>query len=254
MEHRSESSVVFNLAEIMRLETERVAAEQTAAAEAAEGARRERERQLALAHEEAVRMRARASAREAAEREQALRRERDHHEALLRIRLEAEAAERLEQERLDMEHARALERIALQARRERSRHAIWLLAPVCAVAGAVVTWAALGASAEAPSGPAASSPALRTAGEATNAPSVSAGSVAAAASAERGDVAVPATAGTRGTPLPKSKLPRPPIRRVNAPTPVLDVDTGSDDPLLGILDEPRPTPKARRRVELGRKD
>jgi hypothetical protein len=149
-----------------------------------------------------------------------------------------------------MEHARALERIALQARRERSRHAIWLLAPVCAVAGAVTTWSALGASAEAPSGPAASPPVLVTAREATSAPSVSAGSVAAAASAERGDVPAPVTAATRGTPLPKSKLPRPPIRRVNTPPPVLDVDTGSDDPLLGILDEPRPTPKGRRRLEL----
>jgi hypothetical protein len=238
----SESSVVFNLAEIMRLEAERVAAEQAAAAEAVARAARERERRLALEQEEAACMRAQALAREVAEREQSERRAREHQEALLRIRLDAEAAERLERERLALEHTRTCERIARQARSERRNRTMWLLGPAFALAGAVATYAGLHAAQ--PPRPTVIVPAPRSAAVAP--PAVAGAPSLPAASALRGPVEhAVATPTTPNGPRDKARTPRVQPRPVSTrPAIIGDVEADDDDPLLGILDEPAREPRA----------
>jgi hypothetical protein len=238
----SESSVVFNLAEIMRLEAERVAAEQAAAAEAVLCAARERERRLALEQEQAAAIRAQALAREVAEREQSERRARAHQEALLRIRLDAEAAERLERERLALEHAHACERIARQARSDRRSRTMWLLAPVFAVAGAAATYAGLHPAR--PPRPAVIIAAPRSA--AVEPPAATgARSLPEPSPPRRPAEHAAVTSATPTGPRGKAKTPREQPRPVStSPAAIGDVEADDDDPLLGILDEPAREPRA----------
>jgi len=108
MQDNSESSVMFNLAEIMQLEDERVDAEH--AAERARLAELERLRVEAAAQAQQERQRE-VDAHERQQqqvREDELQRRADHEATLLRTRLEVERNERLERERLALEHARAL--------------------------------------------------------------------------------------------------------------------------------------------------
>ncbi len=103
---QTESSVVFNLAEIMQLEHERVTAERAAeqaahaAVEHAQRERLERERrELERAQQVQARLRLRAARR--AERQQ-----QERAAALLRVRLDAEARVRLQQDALELERLR----------------------------------------------------------------------------------------------------------------------------------------------------
>lgn len=130
--HNNETSVLFNLQELMRIEQERVLAEaaaERAAHEAMERQRTERERRLA----DEV---ARAQREEAqAQRERELARERSVIEsdtaratALLKVQLEMEANERAERQRRELEHARALSLIGAERQGRGSGRALaWLL-------------------------------------------------------------------------------------------------------------------------------
>jgi hypothetical protein len=95
----NESSVVFNLRQLMQLEHERVSADEArarAVRAAQERARAERERN------------AREEAERAATERQAM---------LLRVQLQAEAVARAERERVALEHAQQLQRMQHEARR-----------------------------------------------------------------------------------------------------------------------------------------
>lgn len=136
---RTESSVIVNLAEIMQLEHERVAAEhavEQAAREAAERAAREQKERARREAERAERVQARLRVRAARKQDRAAR---EREAALLRVRLDAEARERLEREALeraqrqDADHARAA--VVVQPAGSRDlRHGAWLA--VLAVLGA----------------------------------------------------------------------------------------------------------------------
>jgi colicin import membrane protein len=126
----NESSVVFNLRQLMQLEEERVVHERLAAQamrEASTHARVEREQRERQAAEQEVRHAAREAERLATEREA----------ALLRVRLEAAAMEREQRERLAEQHARELARLSGAGHRVRA----WLfgLSLLCLVitAGAI---------------------------------------------------------------------------------------------------------------------
>ena len=141
-----ETSVTFNLRELMRLEHERVSAEQNASRAAEEQvacARRESERRAA---EDAARERAAVLAHErATERERSREAERAENEraaALLRAQLDAEAAERVERQRLEFEHARNFDRLRLE-RRSRRVAALALGAFIALLAGGGVAFFAV---------------------------------------------------------------------------------------------------------------
>jgi colicin import membrane protein len=102
-----ESSVVFNLRQLMQLEADRVAREE-------EAAQAECERIAQAEHEAAARQQRLLA--EAAERAQDVR-----EAARLRVRLEAQAAECAQDERLRRQHADALQRVQVQAQRARVR-------------------------------------------------------------------------------------------------------------------------------------
>lgn len=130
-----ESSVVFNLREIMQLEHERVVAEQSAARAAEEQVARAR-----LVSERRAAERTRAAERE--RMQDAERAERERAAALLRAQLDADAAERSERHRRELDHARDLERLRLERRGR--RHAAFALG-ACAVilAGGVAAFFAV---------------------------------------------------------------------------------------------------------------
>lgn len=131
----TESSVLFNLRQLMQLEHERVESELEAAREAAAEVERVREAAEQARMEEqrrAEREAARVVRECEAERE---RMEREREEALLRVRLEAEAGERRASEELALLHARDMQHVQLAARRKRG----WML-------GATLVAAAIAAS------------------------------------------------------------------------------------------------------------
>lgn len=113
----NESSVLFNLRELMHLESERVHAEATAAAEAEQKATLAREAAAQRAREEAeaklAREREDESRMEAARRAEEARLLREAEEASTRIRLDAERATRLLEQELLLKHEREL--LILQA-------------------------------------------------------------------------------------------------------------------------------------------
>lgn len=122
MADKEESSVLFNLKELMGLQEDRIKqeteakrkAEEEAIAAAQEQARRE-------AEEVAARRRAEEEARMAEERrlqEQRDRADREKHEAELRVRLELEAKARAEEQERILEHERHLAALKVQ---EKSR-------------------------------------------------------------------------------------------------------------------------------------
>jgi hypothetical protein len=133
-----ESSVLFNLRDLMRMETERIAADEAAARAAvahAAQARAERER---AAREATEREAIAARAREQEARDAEAARLRQHEATLLRIRIEAGARERAESERLALEHERALHRLQRDARRGHLTRALGVttaLVTIAAIAG-----------------------------------------------------------------------------------------------------------------------
>jgi len=132
---QTESSTIFNLAEIMRLEHDRVEAEQAAeqaARDAVERARREQIERERLAIERSQRVQARLRVRAARRAE---RQERERAAALLRVRLDAEARVRLQRDALELERMRAE-----QAQRGQARSRMWrrgVAAAALALIGAV---------------------------------------------------------------------------------------------------------------------
>ena len=131
-----DSSVLFNLNEIMRLERDRVAAEQAAARAAEANAVAEREARAEHERQRGERERAALEAAEL-EREQRAREVERRHEAeraatLLRIQLEADAKRRMFERELELTHAA---RLAELAELQRKKRASWL------IAGALVTLA-----------------------------------------------------------------------------------------------------------------
>lgn len=136
MHDAPESSVLFNLAELQRMERDRVAAE-TAAAREAERLR-EHEARAARAAEEREALARAQQARAAHEQAERDRREREraHEAALLRTRLEVEAAARAEQERLAREHEQRLRALDAEARAQRGVRRLQLaLVAMLAVGG-----------------------------------------------------------------------------------------------------------------------
>jgi colicin import membrane protein len=129
-----DSSVVFNLREIMNLEQERIAAERAAARDERERAVREeqaREREAAARADAEQRAEREAQAEQVRAQEAAEQRARaQREESLLRIRLDAEARERLERERIAGEQARSVQ--ALAAQRTRKSALTVLLSVLCA--------------------------------------------------------------------------------------------------------------------------
>lgn len=114
--NHSETSVLFNLQELMRIETERVQAD-VAAQRAAHDAliRQQRDRQrLATEADEREQRRQREHAQQVAAAQAAADAERAT--ALLGVRLKLEAAEHAERLRRQREHLRAMELIAAQTR------------------------------------------------------------------------------------------------------------------------------------------
>ena len=117
-----ESSVLFNLREIMRLEHERIDAETAAIRTARERAAREQaEREQQAEH---ARQRAQQALREQEEARAAAAAdaERERAEALLRVRLDAEARERDAHAAAERAHARELQALA----QRRSARIVWV--------------------------------------------------------------------------------------------------------------------------------
>lgn len=140
-----ESSVLFNLSEIMKLERERVTAEEAAVRAAEANARAEREAQLREQRERAAREQADRE-RAAAERERlaleaARAQENERAAALLRVRLEAEAAQRIADRQLELARTEKLIEIA---ELERKKRGSWLaaaaLVSLCVASGAAYTY------------------------------------------------------------------------------------------------------------------
>jgi hypothetical protein len=136
-----ESSVLFNLQEIMRLERDRVSAEEAAVRAAHANAIAEREARAREQREQAARDQA-AREQAAAERERrALEatqaEETERAAALLRIRLEAEAQQRIVERQLELARAEQLHSIAAEDRKKR---ASWVMASaliaLCLASGA----------------------------------------------------------------------------------------------------------------------
>jgi hypothetical protein len=118
-----ESSAAFNLAELMRLEEQRVQQrdlEARAAREARRSAQEQRERAARAAETQCERE------REAQAHQEQLRQEQARHEALQRVCLELEAVERVEREQRALHHALELARLPEPSRRARASS--WLSA------------------------------------------------------------------------------------------------------------------------------
>ncbi len=132
MQTHNESSVLFNLQELMRIEHDRVEAEH-AAARALEEQARQRQREQAAAVERAqIEEQAAENARQRAQIEEAARLEVARAVALERARLSVEAAERAERQRMAQQHAEALARLTRSTRLP-WRQGVWVLAVVCAI-------------------------------------------------------------------------------------------------------------------------
>jgi colicin import membrane protein len=119
----NESSVVFNLRQLMQLEHERVLSDEASACAARVAAQRARAQRQHDAEQHAERI---ATERQA---------------ALLRVRLQAEASTRAESERIALEHVRQLQRMQHEAARSRLTRA--LLGAAAILIGASIAHATL---------------------------------------------------------------------------------------------------------------
>lgn len=112
MQTHNESSVLFNLQELMRIEHDRVEAEHAATRALEEqAAERQREQVAAVARAEAE-QRAAEQARERALADEAARLEVARAVALEQTRMAMAATERAERQRLEQQHAEAMARLA----------------------------------------------------------------------------------------------------------------------------------------------
>lgn len=129
MQATTETSVLTNLADIMRLEEERKAADE-ARVRAAEARRvREREERERQAAELAMAEAAKETERRGQERVQQAELEKQRRGELLRIELESRARAAERRELATLEHQRELRRIELTAKRSRQARALrWALA------------------------------------------------------------------------------------------------------------------------------
>jgi hypothetical protein len=249
-----DSSVLFNLNEIMKLERERVTAEEAAVRAAAAHAKAEREARAREQREQAAREHA-AREHAAAERErlsrEAVRAEENARAAqLLRVRLEAEAQQRLADQQLDLKRTAQLYELAESERKKRSS---WLIAgalvALCVASGAAYSYVL--------------EPALRAAGERSAALDLLTADAAAQTAALARQVedlraaqartaaeqlkptASPTPTQTSSTAKQPRPRPQPAIKPVVKPDTSLDaLCKGSDDPLCG-LDSPSSSKRKR---------
>jgi len=140
-----DSSVLFNLNEIMRLERDRVDAEAAAVRAAEANAQAEREARAREARERVLREQAAAEEcvreRERMALELAREQEAQRAATLLRVKLEAEAKQRLEQQELELLHAQRLHEVAVEQRSKRTQFGIaTALIAVCLGAGATYNY------------------------------------------------------------------------------------------------------------------
>ncbi len=127
MPEASDSSVMFNLNELMQLEHERVAAERAAVREAELEQVRARERAAVEARAEREREAEADRARERAEQERQATLEAEHEAAMLRTRLELEMHERAAQREAMRLHEQALRRVDAEARGAGASRALGVL-------------------------------------------------------------------------------------------------------------------------------
>lgn len=118
MSEQKESSVLFNLKELMALEEDRIQTEEVEAKRKADDeARRRADEEARIKAEAEAKRRAEEDARLAAERsarEEEETRLREREEAALRVRLDAEARSRAEEQQRQLEHERKLREIEAQ--------------------------------------------------------------------------------------------------------------------------------------------
>lgn len=247
-----ESSVLFNLNEIMRLERDRVSAEEAAvrAAEAHALAEREariREQRERVAREQAATEHA-AAERERIAREAAQAQEHERAAALLRVRLEAEATQRLADQQLEL--ARTVQLHELEAARQKTRASWWMasaLVGLCVASGAAYAYVLEPALRSAHDRSAALDRLTADAAEQTAALSRQMEDLR-AAQARAAQAPKPAEL-TASQPVPATKRSLPPRKQPSA-KPVattadadLVLDCDEDDPLCGL----NPEPAAKRR-------
>ena len=138
MQDQRESSVMFNLAELMQLESERVSAEQQCARVMAQRAVQLQD-ELRRAERERLERAAEQAAQQAqAGLHEARRLEAEREAALLRVRLQVQAQQHLADEQADREHTRALHRIGARhgaMRAARTHRSILLVIVVCGLSG-----------------------------------------------------------------------------------------------------------------------
>lgn len=139
MSEQKESSVLFNLKELMSLEEERIQTEQAEAQRRIEeeSRRKAEEASLRLAEEEARRKAEEESRLDAErrEREEAERRQREREASELRVRLETEAQLRTKEQERQLQHELHLKQLESQQRKG--------IPPLVVVAAALITAAGL---------------------------------------------------------------------------------------------------------------
>jgi len=238
---RIDTSVLFNLQELMRIEAERVQADATAERAVRERRLRqqqESEQRAAAAHEAAQRH-DREQQQRAQEAQVAENNAREA--ALLAVRLKIEAEQRLESQQRELEHVRVLELAVAQASGPSPwRQALWVLAVTASlvVGGYVALVAPMltqlrVAEAHAVAMTAAHATELaRLREQAATQPGAVADPVEAVPVPVDDTVVVPPPMARRTRP---SQVDRP--REAAAPVPAIDVlDSDDDDPLIGLGD------------------
>jgi len=138
MSEQNESSVLFNLRELMSLEEERINTEEADAKAVAEAeARRKAEEEARRKAEEEFRLKQERDAQLAEERrirDEEERRIREREEAALRVRLESEQRARLEEQTRQLGHEEKLKQI--EAQRRKGLHPAVLAAAIVLLIGA----------------------------------------------------------------------------------------------------------------------
>jgi len=138
MQDQRESSVMFNLSELMQIETDRVSAEQERARVTAQRAAQAQDELRWAEREQVERAAAQAAQQAQAGLHEARRLEAEREAALLRVRLQVEAQQRLADEHAQREHARVLREIDAQhgaARAARTHRTIMLVIVACGLGG-----------------------------------------------------------------------------------------------------------------------
>jgi hypothetical protein len=138
MQIQRESSVMFNLAELMQLESERVSAEQESARVTAQRAAQAQDEMRRTEREMAERVAAQAAQQAQASLHEAQRLEAEREACLLRVRMQVQAQQRAADEQAQRHHARLLHQIDAQhgaVRAARTHRTIVLVIVACGLGG-----------------------------------------------------------------------------------------------------------------------